>query len=110
MAPKRRRLVIESPLSEKHQWTTATIKSSLFALPGRSTEVSLLFDLILPRPPFQTAYVSLRLVPLPAVSACGLPHVSSKSSYEEKEMFLAWVESGLPVTSHSTDVTDGQTM
>ena len=39
-------LRIESPLSEKHPWTTATLKSRSFAV-TRPQHVSLLFDLIL---------------------------------------------------------------
>ena len=51
-------LRIESPLSEKHSWTTATLESNSFAV-TRPQHVSLLFDLILPRRHFQVAYFSL---------------------------------------------------
>ena len=73
-----------------------TLESSSLTV-TRPQHISLLFDLILPRCPFQAAYFSLWLVPLPAVSASGLPHVSSESDDEEKEMFLAW----FPVTFRS---------
>ena len=49
--------------------------------------VSLVFDIILPRHPFQAAYFILRLVPLPVLSVDCLMCMSSKSSDEEKEMF-----------------------
>ena len=64
---QKKTLRIESPLSEKHPWTTVTLESSLFAF-TRSPHVSLLFDLILPHRPFQAASFSLRLVRLPVVS------------------------------------------
>ena len=60
-------LRIQSPLSEKHPWTT-TLERSSFAV-TRPQHLSLRFDLILPRRRFQAAYFSLWLVPLPAVSA-----------------------------------------
>ena len=86
-------LTIESPLSEKHLWTTATLESSsLFTVTG-PPHLSVLFNLILTHRPFQAAYFTLRLVPLPAVSVHCLI-VSSKSSDEEKEMFFVFFSSG----------------
>ena len=86
---------MESPLAEEHPWTTATLKSGSFAV-TRPPHVSLHFDLILPHRPFQAA----SLVAASAIASCvsGLPHVTSKSSDEEKQKFLARVE-WLPVTS-----------
>ena len=54
--------------------------------------LSLLFDLILPSRPFKAAYFSFRLVPLLAVSAGCYIAITSKSSNEEEEKFLARVE------------------
>ena len=87
-------LRIESPLSGKHPWTTATLEYRSFAI-TRPPHVSLLFDLILPRRPFKR----LTLVAASAIASCvsELLHVTSKSSDEEKENFLARVE-WLPVT------------
>ena len=95
-------LIIESPLSEKHPWTTATLETRSFAV-TRPPHVSLVFDLILPRRHFQAAYSS-------AITKCvsELLLVLFKSSDEEIEMFLARVK-WLPVTSRSHMVTDGQT-
>ena len=47
------------------------------------------------------------IVQLPCSCVSGLPLVSSKSSDEEREVFLARVE-WLPVTFRSHTVTDGQ--
>ena len=85
---------MESPPSEtEYPWITATPESSLFAI-TRLQHVSLLFDLFVPRRPFQAAYFSLRLVLLPAVSVDCVVYRPSrgKSSDEEKEVFLAWIE------------------
>ena len=91
-------LRIESSLSEKHLWTTATLESSSFTVTG-PPHVSVLFNLILPRRPFKAAYFSLWLVPLPAVSVHCLMY-SSSPVMKRKKMFLARVV-WLPVTSHS---------
>ena len=79
-----------------------TLESSSFTVTGLP-HVSVLFDLILPAALFK------RVTLVSAITCCvsRLPRVSSKSSDEEKEIFLARVES-LPVTSRS-HVTDGQT-
>ena len=95
-------LRIESPISEKHLWTTATLESILFAV-TRPQHISLLFDLILPSHPFQAAYSNLRLAPLPALSVDCLMYHPSPYSDQEKEMFLARVEWLLALT-------DGQTL
>ena len=65
------------PHSEKHPWTTVTLKSSSFAVAWLQ-HVILLFDLILPRCPFQMAYFSVQVVPLPATS---LPHYFTTTLY-----------------------------
>ena len=94
-------LRIESALSEKHLWTTATLESSSFTVTG-PPHVSVLFNLILPRRPFQAAYFSLRLVPLQAGSVHCLMYRPSPAIKRKK-----W----LPVTSrsHVTDrLTDRQ--
>ena len=91
-------LRIESPPSGKHPWTTAT--ATVESCITKPPHVSLLFDLILPHRPFKVAYFSLRLVSLLAVSVGCYVHVTSKSSDEEKEKFLARIE-WLPVTSRS---------
>ena len=64
----------------------------------RPMHVSLHFDLILPRRPFQVA----TLVAACTIASCvsGLPYVTSKSSDEEKQKFLTRVE-WLPMTSRS---------
>ena len=94
-------LRIESPPSVKHPWTTATLESRSFAI-TRPPHVSLLFDtdLILPRRPFKAAYFT---VAASAIASCvsELLHVTSKSSDEEKEKFLARVEWLSPVTSRT---------
>ena len=98
-------LRIELPPSVKHPWTTATLESRSFAI-TKPPHVSLLFDLILPRRPFK----QLTLVAASAIASCvsELLHVTSKSSDEEKENFLARVE-WLPVTSR-THVTHSRTL
>ena len=87
-------LRIESPLSGKHPWTTATVESRSFAI-TKPPHVSLLFDLILSSALFKR----LTLVAASVIDSCvsWLLHVTSKSSEEEKEKFLARVE-WLPVT------------
>ena len=83
---------MESPPSEKHPWTTATLKSHSFAIAARKP--TFLSNSV--QPPISSGT-------LVANASCvsGLPHVMSKSSdEEEKENFLAQVE-WLPVTSRS---------
>ena len=80
---------MESLPSEKHPWTTATLKSHSFAV-TRPPHVSLSFDLTSAQPPVSSG----TLVAASAIVSCvsGLPHVTSKSSDgEEKENFLARV-------------------
>ena len=84
--------------SGKHPWTTATLKSRLFAI-TRPPHVSLLFNLILTRRHFQAAYFSLRLVPSPAVSVDCLIYRPSPAM-KRKKCSLARVE-WLPVTFRS---------
>ena len=89
---------MESPPSEKHPWPTATLKSRSLA-DTRPPHVSLHFrDLTLP----VSLEAAQTLVAASAIASCisGLPHATSKSSYEEKQKFLARVE-WLPVTSRS---------
>ena len=90
LSPKRRRLELNRLLRS-------------FAV-TRPQHRSLLFDLILPRHPFQAAYFRLRLVPLPAVSVDCLMYCPGPAM-KRKKLFLARVE-WLPVTSRSHTVTD----
>ena len=82
-----------------------TLESRSFAI-TRPPHISLLFDVILSRRPFQAAYFSCGYS---AIASCvsWLLHVTSKSSDEEK--CLAWVK-WLPVTfrshRHSHRLTD----
>ena len=67
---------------------------------------SLLFDLILPRRPFQAAYFRLRLYSAIASCVSGLPHVyyCPSPAMNREKLFLARVE-WIPVTSSSHTVT-----
>ena len=83
-------LRIESPPSEWHPWTTATLESRSFAVIG-PPQLSLLFPYNSGPPRFQGGLLQFAAS---AIASCvnGLPLVTSKSSDEERENCLAPVE------------------
>ena len=103
-ASQEKTLRIESPLSEKHLWTTATLKSSSFTVTG-PPQVSVLFNLILPCRPFQAANFSLRLVPLPAVSVHSLVNRPSPAMKRKKCFFYFYYYIARAGRTASRDVT-----
>ena len=70
-----------------------TLESRSFTVTG-PPHVSVLFDLILARRPFQ----ALTLATASSITRCvsGLPHISFKSSDEEKKVFFSLGSNGFP--------------
>ena len=101
---KRQTREVKLPLSERHSWTIVTLESSSFAV-TRPPHISLVFDLILSRRPFQAAYFSLRLVPSPAVSMHCLVYRPSPAM-KRKKCFVFFFSSrrtasrDLPLSRH----------